>query len=107
MSYDVRYSPRAVNDIDSIWDVVYSVSRNYDVADEYIDGIIEAIGDKEEFPRSGAPLTYRGLFTGFYSVLYKKYLAFYRVKDEYIEVARVLLASSDYIKILFGGLPDE
>ena len=107
MSYDVRYSPRAVNDIDSIWDVVHSVSRNYDVADDHIGGIIEAIGDKEEFPRYGAPLTYRGLFTGFYSVLYKKHLAFYRVKDEYIEVARVLLASSDYIKILFGDLPDE
>ena len=107
MSYDVRYSPRAGNDIDSIWDVVYSVSRNYDVADNYIDGIIEAIEEKKEFPRSGAPLTYRGLFTGFYSVLYKKYLAFYRVWDGYIEVARVLLASSDYIKILFGDLPDE
>lgn len=106
MSYDVRFSPRASNDIDSIWDVVYSVSLSYDVADDYIDGIIETIEDQREFPRSGAPLTYRGLFTGFYSVLYKKYLVFYRVRDDHIEVARILLASSDYIKVLFGDLPD-
>lgn len=90
-----------------MWDGVYSVSRNYDVADGYIDGIISAIEDKKDFPRSGSPLTYRGLFTGFYSVLYKKYLAFYRVWDGSIEVARVLLASSDYMKVLFGDLPDE
>ena len=57
MSYDVRFSPRASNDIDSIWDVVYSVSLSYDVADDYIDGIIETIEDQREFPRSGAPLT--------------------------------------------------
>jgi len=107
MRYDVRYAPRAGNDIDSIWDVVYSVSRDYEVADNYIEGIIKAIDGQKEFPRSGAPLTYRGLFTGFYSVLYKKYLAFYRVKDGYIEVARVLLATSDYIKVLFGNIPDE
>ena len=106
MSYYVRYSPGAGKDIAGIWDAVYSVSRNDDVADNYIDGIMEAIEDKKEFPRSGAPLAYRGLFTGFYSVLYKKYLAFYRVWDGSIEVARVLLASSDYIKVLFGDLPD-
>ena len=90
-----------------MWDGGYAVSRNYDVADSYIDGIIAAIEDKKDFPRSGSPLTYRGLFTGFYSVLYKKYLAFYRVWDGSIEVARVLLASSDYMKVLFGDLPDE
>ena len=100
MSYDVRYSPKAGNDIESIWDVVYSDSGNYDAADNYIEGIIEAIEEKKEFPRSGAPLTYRGLFTGFYSVLHKKYLAFYRVWEGHIEVARALLASSDYIKVL-------
>ena len=107
MSYDIRYSPKAGTDIDSIWDVVYSVSLNDEVADNYIDGIMRAIEDKKEFPRSGTPLTYRGLFTGFYSVLYKKYLAFYRVRDGYIEVARILLASSDYIKVLFGDLPED
>ena len=106
MSYDVRYSPSAGNDIDSIWDVVYSVSRNYEVADNYIEGIIEAVEGQKEFPRSGAPLTYRGLFTGFYSVNFKAYKAFYRIIDNHIEVIRVLLAKMDYLKVLFGSQTD-
>ena len=107
MSYDVRYSSEAGEDIDGIWDIIYSVSQNYDVADHYVDDIIRELEEKRDFPRSGAPLLYRGLFTGFYSVLFKKYLAFYRVQDGYIDVARVLFATTDYIKILFGDLPGE
>ena len=103
----IRYSPQAAADIDSIWDIIYSVSENYEIADNYINGIISAIEEKDEFPKSGSPLIYRGLFTGFYSVLYKKYLVFYRIRDEQIEVARVLFAASDYLKILFGDVTEE
>ena len=52
------------------------------------------------------PLQYRGLFTGFYSVNYKKYKAFYRVREGYIEVIRIIMAKRDYMTILFGE-PEE
>ena len=35
-------------------------------------------------------------------VNYKKYKAFYRVRDGYLEVIRIILMKSDYIKMLFG-----
>ena len=51
-------------------------------------------------PHSGIPLDYNGLFTGYYSVVYKAYRAFYRVRNEYIEVLRIVLTKQDYMKIL-------
>lgn len=33
---------------------------------------------------------------------YKKYKAFYRVRDGYLEVIRIIMSKSDYIKMLFG-----
>lgn len=102
MSYGVRYTPEAIRDLDALWDGVYEASKDYDTADRYVDGLMGKIAEKKEFPTSGIPLRYRGLFTGFYSVNYKKYKAFYRVKDRYIEVLRVILMKQDYMKILFG-----
>ena len=107
MRYTVRYTPKAQTDMDGIWDLVYSVSRNYEIADAYIDGLIAAVEGKRQFPRSGSPRLYRGLFTGYYSVLFKKYLAFYRVKEGYIEVVRILSATSDFIKTLLGDFSDK
>lgn len=102
MSYSVRYTPEAVRDMEAVWDGVYEASKNYDIADRYIEEFAEAIAAKKAFPLSGIPLEYRGLFTGFYSVNYKKYKAFYRVRDDYMEVVRIIMAKSDYMKILFG-----
>lgn len=102
MSYSVRYTPEAVRDMEAVWDGVYEASKNYDIADRYIEEFAEAIAAKKTFPLSGIPLEYRGLFTGFYSVNYKKYKAFYRVRDDYMEVVRIIMAKSDYMKILFG-----
>lgn len=81
--YKIRYSPEAVRDMDQVWDEVYEVS-------------------KKPFPFSGIPVVYRGLFTGFYAVNFKKYKAFYRVHDGYMEVIRVIMEKRDYMQILFG-----
>ena len=59
------------------------------------------ISAKKSFSFSGSPLKYRGLFTGFYSINFKKYKVFYRVKGSYIEVIRILMVKRDYLKILF------
>ncbi len=92
--------------MDVVWDGVYEASKSYDIADNYVSEFADKIEEKKMFPQSGIPLRYRGLFTGFYSVNYKKYKAFYRVNDKYIEVIRIIMEKSDYMKILFGE-PDE
>ena len=92
MSYVVRYSPSARKDIDKVWDDV----------ERYITDFLDVIAQKREFPESGIPLYYRGLFTGFYSVNFKAYKAFYRVRGNYVEVVRVLLQKQEYMTVLFG-----
>lgn len=101
MNYSIRYTPKAMCDMEAVWDDVYDASKSYDIADRYVDEFTDAIAAKKTFPFSGIPLEYRGLFTGFYSVNYKKYKAFYRIRDEYIEVARIIMAKRDFMKILF------
>ena len=38
---------------------------------------------------------------------YKKYKAFYRVRDSYIEVIRIIMAKRDYMLILFGDSEED
>lgn len=102
MKYKIRYSPAAQKDMDDVWDGVLEASASYDIADKYVEEFANQIAAKKDFPESGIPLYYRGLFTGFYSVNFKAYKAFYRINDGYIEVTRVLLAKREYMKILFG-----
>ena len=106
MNYSIRYTSQAMRDMDTVWDGVYEVSKEYDIADRYVEEFADAIAEKRCFPFSGIPLQYRGLFTGFYSVNYKKYKAFYRVRDGYIEVIRIIMSKRDYMTILFGE-PEE
>ena len=102
MTYKIRYTPTARKDMETVWDGVLEASASYDIADKYVEEFADKIAAKKDFPESGIPLYYCGLFTGFYSVNFKAYKAFYRLNDGYIEVIRVLLAKMEYMKILFG-----
>lgn len=99
--YLLRYTPQALKDLDLVWDEVYKASKSFDITDKYINDLVHAISNKKQFPKSGTPLQYNGLFTGFYFITFKKYMAFYRIKDNYIEVIRVLYGKRDYLQILF------
>ncbi len=99
--YKIRYTPEALRDMEAVWDDAYEASKESDIADRYVNDFIDEIGKKKQFPLSGIPLVYRGLFTGFYAVNFKKYKAFYRVYDNYIEVIRIIMEKMDYMKILF------
>ena len=101
MTYDIRYSPEALRDLDAVWDGVLEASGDNDTADRYVNGFLEMLEGRTVAPRSGIPLYYGGLFTCFYSLTFKAYKAFYRVKDNVIEVARILPAKSEYLRILF------
>lgn len=101
MKFRIHYSPAAGNDLTSVWKGVFAASKSFDTADQYTDELMDKISEKAEFPHSGIPLYYRGLFTGFYSVNYKAYKAFYRVTEKNLEVIRILPVKMDYLKVLF------
>jgi len=102
MKYSIRYAPQAQRDMEAVWDSVVEASGSFDLADQYVTEFADAIAEKKEFPFSGIPLYYRGLFTGYYSVNFKAYKAFYRIRDNCLEVARILMMKQDYMKALFG-----
>lgn len=103
MKYSVEYSKAAVRDLDRVWSEVFRASRSYDITERYLNDLMDIVESKSEYPLSGAPLYYEDRFTGYYFVVFKEYLAFYRLESERILVDRVLLGRSDYIRILQLG----
>ena len=95
------WSSLAANDLLSVWNGVFEASRNPELADRYTAALKETVLAQAAFPRTGFPLYYGSLFTGFYSVNYKAYKVFYRIREERMEILRVLPAASDHLRILF------
>lgn len=107
MKQKIVYSPLAFQDIDKVWVEVFEASKSVDVARKYIADLIKKIEKKEGFPKAGSPLYYNDLFTGYYFIVFKAYLVFYRVDDDTLYVERVLMGKSDYIRKILGSIPEE
>ena len=101
MKRRIRWSPAAAEDMEGVWNSVFAVSRDLETTERYVLEFIGRIGKLEDFPTVGFPMYYRGLFTGFWSVNYKAYKAFYRIRGEYVDIIRILPAGSDYLKVIF------
>lgn len=101
MSYELVYSPDALDDLDRVWSEVMNASNDIDITDNYVESIRNAIREKKKFPKTGMPLTFAGEFTGIYFVIFKKYMAFYRIRGKIMEVGRILYSKSDYMRVLF------
>ena len=72
-----------------------------ELATKYIDDLMDQVAAKRDFPNSGSPLYYEDMFTGFYFVVFKSYLAFYKVEGDRMLVSRVVYGKSDYMRTLF------
>ena len=81
MKTTVHYSKEAIRDLDRIRSEVMEASKSRDVTDQYLEGLLDKIEAKADYPESGAPLYYEDLFTGYYFIVYKAYIAFYRVDE--------------------------
>ena len=100
MKYNSEYSQLALRDLDRIWHEVFEASKNYDICENYINDLLDKIENKAKYPKSATPLYYEDLFTGYYYIRFKDYLAFYRIEGDKLLVDRVLFAASDYRRIL-------
>ena len=101
MKFQVVYSKIAIRDMDRVWSEVFEASKSYDVTRAYLDDLMNKIEAKADFPEPGSPLYYEDSFTGYYYVVFKSYMAFYRVDEGKLFVDRVLFRKSDYMR-LFG-----
>ena len=100
MSSAVSYSRQAVRDLDHVWEEVYLASGSYETAAGYVEQLINKVGSKADFSRSGSPLYYADSFTGYYYVVFKAYLAFYHVKNNDIFIDRILHRKSNDMRVL-------
>ena len=101
MKYQIKFARQAVRDMDKVWADVFSASKSYDVASRYLNDLQDAIENKSEFPKSGIPLYYEDVFTGYYFIVFKAYLVFYRVENTMLLVDRILYGKSDYLRKLY------
>lgn len=97
----IEYSPIAVRDLERVWAEVFEASASTEIATKYIDDLMDQVAAKRDFPKSGSPLYYEGMFTGFYFVVFKSYMAFYKVEEERMIVSRVIYEKSDYMRTIF------
>lgn len=97
MTCKLRWSPEALKDLDRIWEEVLEASGDIDTAERYIAGLRKTVSRKREYPESGTPLNFMGVFTGIRYVHYKRYLAFYRIRNDRMEIGRVLFDGCDYM----------
>lgn len=103
MQSKIDYSPRALKDLDEIWDYIEFELCNPSAAQNTVDGIMDKVDGIASFPESGAKLVFEnGLDSGYRYVVFKNYLAFYRVRaNNVVYVDRVIYGGRDYMRILF------
>ena len=100
MSYKITFSTVAIKDIGKMTNDIYNACLDKKTTEEYVRRFLEKIYDKQCFPESGTPLLFLGQATGYRYIIYKSYLAFYRIRGYEVIVDRILFAKSDYFKDL-------
>ncbi len=86
MPRELRRAPRARTDLTDIW--LYIGADSPDAADSVINHIYERLEQLVRHPHSGMPR--EDLAPGLRHLVIGRYLAFYRVTEDAIEVVRVL-----------------
>lgn len=102
----IEYSPRALKDLDGIWDYIEKELCNPSAAQNTVEGIMDKIDILMSFPEAGAKLEFEnGLNSGYRYVSFKNYIAFYRLRsDGIVYIDRVIYSGRDYMRILFPNI---
>ncbi len=102
MPSEVVCAPRAIEDLDRIFDYIVDDLGNLSAASDVVNGLLDRVELLKTFPESGTPLRSICLIPSSYRfVISGNYLAFYRYEDK-VYVDRVLYRGGDYLKTLLG-----
>lgn len=104
MQSKIDYSPRALKDLDEIWDYIEVELCNPIAAQNTVNGIMDKVDGIAAFPESGVKLEFEnGLDSGYRYVVFKNYLAFYRLRpNNVVYVDRVIYGG----EIIKNGIVD-
>lgn len=108
MKNKIHYSPEALNDLNEIWEYIFSELSNPQAAEKTVSNIMDAIDMLQEFSQIGAPLSsITDIESDYRFLVSNSYLMFYRVVACDVYVDRVLHGRRDYLRILFPDLPQS
>ena len=96
----IEYAPLALKDLKSIHQDVLFVSKSISIADRYINDLMDHVESYASSPRAATPLYFEEAFSGYYFVVFKAYIAFYRIQENVMKIDRVLPGKSDYLRHL-------
>ena len=104
----VYLSPQAKDDLAEIKEYIAKDLANPQASVKVLERIVKRIHGLSDFPLMGAPLSavinmetkYRYLVCG-------NYTAFYHYENDEVYVNRVLYGRRDFVRILFGDVPDD
>ncbi|MGI6248213.1 MAG: type II toxin-antitoxin system RelE/ParE family toxin [Acutalibacteraceae bacterium] len=104
---ELLISPAANDDLIAIREYITKDLDSPKAAANTLNKIIKSIKRLIDFPLSGAPLESIIDFPNDYRfVVSGNYISFYRYADGTVFVDRVLYGGRDFVKILFGDLPE-
>lgn len=94
----LRINPIVVNDLKGVYD--YIAEDNSEYAAKTIHEIYEKFEDIQMFPGIGADLSRRVSFrTDYKYVVWTDYVIIYKIKDEHVEIYRVINRYQDITRI--------
>lgn len=107
MENKIVYSPKALEDLESIWDYIENELCNPAAAKRIVNGILDQVEILKKHPKIGTELIFDdAAASGYRMIRFENYTAFYRQSAaNTIYVDRVLYKGQDYMQILFGGEP--
>ncbi len=100
MKYHLKYSNESINDIVKVYNGVLEASKDKNIANKYIDDLLKSISSKKDFPYSTPIIECFGIKTAIHHFTFKAYKVFYYVENDEIQILRILLAKSDFMKEL-------
>ena len=98
-NYEIRYLPSFVKQFVSILNYMVHTLKNRDAADKFYKNVIEQIEKRSQKPEGYEKYISRGNVT-YYRIYVKNYTIFYIVKNNVMEVRRILYSKRDLKKII-------
>lgn len=104
----LRISPEAKNDLVEIKGYISQELCNPQAAVNLVSKITKKIRGLSEHPGIGASLSsIMDIQTDYRFLVCANYLIFYRYEAEIVFVSRILYGRRDYLRVLFGNLPED
>ena len=99
--YNVQYSPLFYKDLEEIIDYIKNEIKNKKVAEELFNEIMQEIEKRKNFPKAYEEyISNRKRKDTYYKIYVKKYVIFYVVKNDCIEIRRILYNKRNFEVIL-------